>query len=156
MSQIKGKQISAGSVALDRLDTNSSVAGQILTSNGAGAAPTWEDVGGGNPKEIHITLNEIVVGSTPTYIGAVYVDRSGHINSQSMAYIGCLEESDTATLALHASGSPTSLVSVSVTGTLASASFSGSTDIAIGWYDILLYAAGSSQTAVARGLYIHV
>lgn len=120
-----------------------------LAVNGGGG-------GGGNPKDIHIALNDIVVGTTPTYIGAVYVDRSGHINSDCKVYIGGLTGTDTATLALYPSGSATPLVSASVTGALANADFAGSTAISVGWYDIVLYAGASNQTAIARGLYIHI
>lgn len=112
--------------------------------------------GGGNPKEIHITLDAIVTGTTPTYIGGVYVDRAGHITSASKAYIGCMDVSHTVTIAIHASGNPNALVSASVTGALASVDFAGNTAISVGWYDILLSAGASNQTAIARGLYIHV
>lgn len=120
-----------------------------LAVNGGGG-------GGGNPKEIHITLNSVVTGTTPTYIGAVYIDRAGTINSGTKAYIGGLTGTDTATLELYPSGSATPLVSASVTGSLANVNFSGSTSISIGWYDIVLYAGASNQTAIARGLYVHV
>lgn len=136
--------------------TGTQVVGVTTVRDAIDAIAAGGGGGGGNPKEIHVTLNDIVTGTTPTYIGGIYVDRAGNINSQSKAYIGCMSVGDTATLALHASGSPTPLVSVSVTGTLSSVDFSGTTAISVGWYDILLYAAGSAQTAVARGLYIHV
>jgi hypothetical protein len=146
---IKDKQIAYTGVEIP--ETTVKAALDWLAVNGGGGGG-----GGGAKKHFPVTLNDIVVGTTPTYIGAMYVDKSGLLSTDCKAFIGGLTVGDTATLELYPAGSPTMLASVSVTGTLQSVDFSSTAAISAGWYEIVLYAGGISQTAIARGLYLHV
>jgi hypothetical protein len=136
--------------------TGTQVVGVTTVRDAIDAIAAGGGGGGGAKKDIHVTLNDTVVGTTPTYIGAVYADKTGSLSTDCKVYIGGLTAGDSATLALYPAGSPTLLASVTVTGTLQSADFTSTASMSIGWYDIVLYAGGSAQTAIARGLYLHL
>lgn len=136
--------------------TGTEVVGATTVRDAIDAIAAGGGGGGGAKKDIHVTFNDTVVGVTPTYIGALYVDKTGTLSTDCKVYIGGSTVSDSATLELYPAGSPTLLAGVTVTGTLQSANFTSTASISIGWYDIVLYAGGPAQTAIARGLYLHL
>lgn len=122
-------------------------AGQVFAYNSA--TVQWEPR---NPTQAVVL--QAVATDGATVVGGVYFPQSVTLTTGSLAYIGGANTNDTVTLKLTPIGGGNPSATWTRVGQLANVALSQASQIAAGWYDLVLAGANSSTTAFARGLYL--
>ena len=130
--------------------------GEVLVSQGTGAAPTWTPSAGLYVAQ-NIVLDAAATSGAATIIGSVYFPAAVTLNAAStLAYFGGSLVTDTSVLTIVPAGGGAAQVTFTRAGTIGSQAYTaGGAILAAGWYDLILQGTVGSGVAFARGLYLY-